>query len=172
MENLRGDGYGIIQRGYRRFLKKVGGGRYEINRERVKEEARYDGKWVLRTNTGLSTEEVVRVYKDLWRVERVFRDLKDVLRLRPIYHWRADRVRGHIFVCFLALYLMRYLEVLLGEERGELGKLMRVLRGLKVAEVELEGRRYRVRTRVDGNTEKLLGRMGLRLPPLIESCSN
>ena len=166
MENLRGDGSGIIQRGYRRFLKRFGGGRYEIDRERVKEEARYDGKWVLRTNTGLSTEEVVRVYKDLWRVERVFRDLKDVLRLRPIYHWRADRVRGHIFVCFLALYLIRYLEVLLGEERGELGKLMRVLRGLKVAEVELEGRRYRVRTRVDGNTEKLLGRMGLRLPPL------
>ena len=67
---------------------------------------------------------------------------------------------------------MRYLEVLLGDEKGELGKLMRVLRGLKVAEVELEGMRYRVRTRVEGGTERILGRIGLRLPPLIELRGN
>jgi len=168
-ENLKGKGLGVIQRGYRRFIRRVGDGSYEIDKERVRREARYDGKWVLRTNVDLSTEEVVMVYKDLWKVERAFRGLKDVLRLRPIYHWKADRVRGHILVCFLAFYLMQYLEALMGDERGELGRLMRSLRGLKVAEVELEGRRYRVRTRLDGGTEKILGHIGLRIAPLIEA---
>ncbi len=171
-ENLKGEGSGVIQRGYRRFIRRIGDGSYEIDRERVKREARYDGKWVLRTNVDLRADEVVRVYKDLWKVERAFRGLKDVLRLRPIYHWKADRVRGHILVCFLAFYLMQYLEVMLGDEKGELGRLMRALRGLKVGEVELEGRRYRIRTRLEKGAEKILGHIGLRLPPLIEGIGN
>jgi len=77
------------------------------------------------------------------------------IALQHLYRW-----------FFWAFYLMQYLEFLLGGEKGELRKLTRALRGLKVAEVELEGRRYRVRRRVEGRTEKVLGRMGLRLPPL------
>jgi len=167
-DGLKGKGMGVIQKGYRRYLKKGGGG-YEIDRERVEKESRYDGKWVLRTNVDLETEEVVRVYKDLWKVERAFRDMKDVLRIRPIYHWKEERVRGHITVCFLALYLMQYLEFMMGEEKGEVGKLMKAMRRLKVGEVELNGKMYRVRTEVDNEVEGMLGRIGLKLPPLIRA---
>ena len=167
-DGLKGKGMGVIQKGYRRYLKK-GGGKYEIDRERVEKESRYDGKWVLRTNVDLETEEVVRVYKDLWKVERAFRDMKDVLRIRPIYHWKEERVRGHIMVCFLALYLMQYLEFMMDEGKGEVGKLMKAMRRLKVGEVELNGRMYRVRTEVDNEVEGMLGRIGLKLPPLIRA---
>jgi len=53
----------------------------------VEGEARYDGKYLLRTTTALSPAEVAQAYKDLWRVEHAFRDLKSNLELRPMYHW-------------------------------------------------------------------------------------
>lgn len=59
-----------------------------------------DGKYVLRTNCQLDNDEVALAYKDLWRVERAFRNLKSTLDLRPIYHWKDRRVKGHVMVCF------------------------------------------------------------------------
>ncbi len=72
-------------------------------------------------------------------------------------------------MCFLALYLMQYLEFMMGEEKGEVGKLMKAMRRLKVGEVELNGKMYRVRTEVDNEVEGMLGRIGLKLPPLIRA---
>jgi transposase len=76
----------------------------------VKAEARFDGKWVLRTNTELSADEVALKYKELWQVERVFRDVKSMLETRPIFHQRDDIIRGHVFCSFLALVLRKELE--------------------------------------------------------------
>ncbi|GAW91906.1 transposase, partial [Calderihabitans maritimus] len=58
-----------------------------------------------RTNTTLPASEVALAYKQLWMVERAFREMKCTLKLRPMYHWTESRIRGHIMVCFLAFYL-------------------------------------------------------------------
>jgi len=77
--------------------------------ERIAEEARLDGVYVIRTSMPaehLAAAETVQVYKDLSRVERAFRCLKTVdLEIRPIRHWTAERVRAHVFLCMLAYHV-------------------------------------------------------------------
>jgi transposase len=91
--------------GYRHFLF-VSGGKIAIDEEAVNSEARYDGKYVIKTNDyELSPEEVALAYKDLWWVERSFRELKLGLDLHPVYVYKDSRVRGHVMICFLALVL-------------------------------------------------------------------
>ena len=79
-------------------------------RRRSQEEARYDGKWVLRTNMDLETAEVALQYKRLWMVEAYFRSCKSLLQTRPIYHKCDETIRGHVFCSFLAMVLRQELE--------------------------------------------------------------
>ena len=70
-----------------------------------REDARDDGKWMLRTNTDLSARELALKYKQLWTVEAIFRTMKSQLDTRPIFHKTDDTIRGHVFCSFLALVL-------------------------------------------------------------------
>ena len=90
----------IGNKGYRRYLK-LEHNQLVIDRHKILDEARFDGKWVLRTNTALSVEEVALKYKELWQVEQLFRDVKAVLEARPIFHQRDETIRGHVFGSFL-----------------------------------------------------------------------
>jgi hypothetical protein len=85
------------------------GFRCERKQDNIEREAALDGIYVIRTSvpTGtLSSEKVVERYKGLSDVERAFRSLKSVdLKVRPIYHYLADRVRAHVFLCMLAYYV-------------------------------------------------------------------
>ncbi|MFH2219599.1 MAG: transposase, partial [Pseudomonadota bacterium] len=96
-------------KGYRRYVR-IEKDSTSIDFEKVKKEARFDGKWILRTNTDLPTDKVALKYKELWQVERVFRDVKSMLETRPIFHQRDDTIRGHVFCSFLALVLRKELE--------------------------------------------------------------
>jgi len=93
------------------FLLEIEDDRFTWERDEAKiaEEAALDGLYVLRTNVPaeeLSAEQAVKAYKDLSRVEWSFRCLKGVdLKVRPIHHRLADRVRAHIFLCMLAYYV-------------------------------------------------------------------
>lgn len=82
---------------------------YQRDQERIDREAALDGIYVIRTSVAqeqLGAEEVVRAYKGLSVVERAFRSIKRVdLQVRPIYHYLAERVRAHVFLCMLAYYL-------------------------------------------------------------------
>jgi len=82
---------------------------YHRNVEKIEKEARLDGLYVIRTSVKkeiLDTEEAVKAYKDLSKVERAFRSLKTVdLRIRPIFHRLPHRVRCHVFLCMLAYYV-------------------------------------------------------------------
>ena len=82
--------------------------------EAIAAEAALDGLYVVRTSVSaerLGTSAVVETYKRLSAVERDFRALKgDDLAVRPIFHWREDRVRSHLFLCFLAAYVRWHLE--------------------------------------------------------------
>jgi Transposase DDE domain len=82
---------------------------YRRNPESIAREAKLDGLYVVRTSVPadtLSTDEAVRAYKDLARVERAFRSLKSIdLQIRPVHHWVEPRVRAHVFLCMLAYYV-------------------------------------------------------------------
>lgn len=98
----------IGKKGYRKYLK-VAKDSVRIDEAKIKSEARFDGKWVLRTNTDLSADQVALKYKQLWQVERVFRDVKSLLETRPIFHRHDRTIREHVFCSFLALILRKEL---------------------------------------------------------------
>ena len=153
---------------YRRYLKLVGAG-VEINEAAAEDEARLDGKYVLRTNSSLDPEEVAQAYKSLWQVERAFRELKSGLDLRPVYHWTEKRIRGHVMICFLALVL----EMALRRKLAALGEdvpyddLLSDLSELRAVELHLDGRRCLVRTDLPGQADLAFRAVGLRPPPHI-----
>jgi len=87
---------------------------FEVNTERVEQEALLDGVYVIRTSVpkeSLSAKDAVLAYKRLTSVERAFRSLKTVdLHVRPIRHWAEGRVRAHIFLCMLAYYVQYHMQ--------------------------------------------------------------
>ena len=82
---------------------------WERKTAQIQQEAALDGLYVVRTSLpaeALSAEAAVTAYKGLAVVERAFRSLKTVdLQVRPVFHWNAQRVRAHVFLCMLAYYV-------------------------------------------------------------------
>jgi len=87
----RGQKQMIGNKGYRKYLT-VEPKSFSINMDKVKEDERFDGKWVLITNTTLSAKETALKYKELWQVENIFRNMKSMLETRSIYHQRDDTI--------------------------------------------------------------------------------
>ncbi len=93
-------------------------GLLRIDKGKVADEERFDGKFLLRTSDDtLSPTDLALAYKQLSEVERGWRDFKaaTAIRLRPIYHYREDRIRAHVQLCWLALLLIRTIEHATGD---------------------------------------------------------
>jgi len=166
-EKLKGGVKALIRsRGYRRYLK-VKGSEATIDWEEVEREARYDGKYILRTNTTLPPAEVALAYKSLWQVERAFGELKSHLGLRPVFHWTERRVRGHVLVCFLALVLETVLRKKLEAigSKARYADLLCDLRQLHAVLVQVDGTTYLARTDLPGAAYDAFRALGMR-PPL------
>ena len=167
----QGDKSLIGNRGYRRFVK-TRGERFAIDEQKIRDEARFDGKWVLTTNTELSAKELALKYKQLWMVEAIFRTMKSQLATRPIFHKCDDTIRGHVFCSFLALLMRKELEQRL-EQRGwtlEWADVIRDLDRLQEIEIRLDGKRYLLRTETKGTTGKVFQACGVALPPTLRAC--
>jgi hypothetical protein len=165
----RGDKSLVGNKGYRRFLKGRGE-RFTIDADKVEEDARYDGKWVLTTNTDLSAEETALRYKQLWMVEDIFRTMKTVLETRPIYHRRDETIRGHVFCSFLALKLRMALQkrlVAKGHLMVEWASVVRDLDRLEEVEVLQGEKRFLLRTETAGVCGKVFQAVGVALPPTV-----
>jgi transposase len=167
----RGEKSLVGNKGYRKFLKRTGTERgFEIDREKVEQEARYDGKWVLRTNREeWGADKVALKYKQLLEVEQLFRCAKSVLETRPVYHKRDETIRGHVFCSFLALVLMKELHDRL-EARGlklEWADIIRDLDRLQEVEIEQDKKRFVLRTQTQGSCGKIFQAVGVALPPTL-----
>jgi hypothetical protein len=169
----RGDKSLVGNKGYRRYLKVQGEGHFQIDEEQIKAEARYDGLWVLRTNTELETETVAHVYKNLWMVEDLFRTAKSILETRPIYHKCDETIRGHVFCSFLALVLKCELESPLRHAGlgGEWAEVLRGLDGLQQVEANVQGRRFLLRSQLQGDASQALRAAGVAVPPTCRELS-
>ncbi len=114
--------------GLRRYLRRTGGGLLRIDATAIKRESHLDGKWLLRTSDStLTPDDLAAAYKTLLQVERGWRDMKGALGLRPVFHYREDRIRAHIQLCWLALLLLRVAENATGDTwrnvRNELDRM-------------------------------------------------
>jgi len=166
----QGDRSLVGNKGYRKYVKSVGE-RFDIDWDKAKQEARYDGKWVLRTNTDMSTEDVARTYKMLWMVEQIFRTVKSILDTRPIWHKWDETIRGHVFCSFLALVMMRELQERMdakGHVDAEWADVLRDLDNIDETLVESsDGKRFLIRSEAKGWCGKTFQAVGVALPPTL-----
>lgn len=152
-------------RGFARFVR-VAKGSVTLDEEAIQRDALLDGLFVLTTSRNEPVAEIAQTYKSLWRVERTFREEKSTLEVRPIYHHRDDTSMGHIVASFLALRLEVDLQQRLDERGVEVSwpDLMRDLSQVQAVEVELDGRRYRLRTDLRGVAGQAFSAARLRPP--------
>ena len=166
----RGDKSLVGNKGYRRYLKVEGEGHFAIDEAKLAEEARYDGTWVLRTNTNLPAAAVALPFKRLWQVEQWFRSCKSLLETRPIYHQRDETIRGHVFCSFLALLLRHELQARLAAkgQTCEWADVVQDLERLQIVDVEQDEKCFRLRTEAQGTCGKVFQAAGIAFPPTVQ----
>jgi transposase len=159
----------VGNKGYRKFLK-VEKDSARIDEDKAKSDSRFDGKWVLTTNTDLPTSKVALKYKELWQVERVFRDVKTMLHTRPVYHHKNDNIRGHVFCSFLVLVLKKELDRRLNTAGHvlEWANIKQDLKALQQVTIEENGKRLAIRSECKGVCGKVFQSVGVALPPTIK----
>jgi Transposase DDE domain len=164
----QGDKQLIGNRGYRKFVK-ASGERFALDEDKIKAEARLDGKWVLTTNTELPARELALKYKQLWLVEAIFRTAKSQLDTRPIFHQCDDTIRGHVFCSFLALLLRVELEERLARRGWKLewADIVADLDRLQEIELNVNDKAYTLRTQPKGTVGKVFQACGVALPPML-----
>jgi hypothetical protein len=167
----RGDKALVGNTGYRRFLKTVGEGHFAIDRAKAEQDARFDGIFVLRTNTDLNPLAAMRRYKQLWAVEQTFRTAKHLLATRPIFHKLDETIRGHVFCSFLALVLKAELEARI-EALGldaSWPAIIADLDTLTETEVEQDAKRFLLRAAPRPAASLALRAAGVALPPTVQA---
>jgi len=158
----------VGNKGYRKYLK-LEKDTVSVNQQKIEEEARYDGKWVLKTNTTLTAEQAALKYKELWQVEQVFRDMKSVLDTRPIFHQLDETIRGHVFCSFLALVIRKELDRRL-EKAGhcfEWADIKQDLKALQEITIEDRGKTLAIRSECLGTCGKVFQAVGVAIPSTI-----
>src|ERR1700760_2283693 len=167
----QGDKSLVSNSAYRRYLKTPHEQHFTIDEARIAEDARYDGLYVLRTNTRLHPLNVMLRYRDLLVVAQLFRSEKALLATRPIHHQTDAAICGHVFCSFLAVVLRKELEERLrsAKLRPEWRELLGDLDRLQEIEVEQDGKRFILRTPVTGVAGKAFQAVGVALPPNIRN---
>jgi transposase len=109
----------ISNKGFLKFAKISGKSIVDIDDDKVKKDAQWDGIHGLFSNAKMTPQEIQEYYRQLWTIEETFRIGKTDLEMRPIYHFKPERIQSHIAICFMALYLLRKLQLLLKRSTGE-----------------------------------------------------
>ena len=110
----------INNRGYNKYLKLDGQVKVTIDYEKYKADGKWDGLKGYLTNTGMTTDEVIGNYKNLWKIEKAFRISKTDLRIRPIYHRLQRRIEAHLCIAFCAYKIYKELERQLKEKKTDM----------------------------------------------------
>jgi hypothetical protein len=158
----------IGNKGYRKYLK-IKSSNVTIDQDKIDFDSRFDGKWVLKTNTDLTAEQVALKYKELWQVEQSFRDIKSILETRPVFHQKDETIKGHVFCSFLALVLRKELYRRL-EKAGhsfEWYDIKQDLKALQEIVINDNGKSLAVRTECIGTCGKTFQSVGVAIPPTI-----
>ena len=157
----------------RRYLKTISDEHFAIDPDKIEEERKFDGIFVLRTNTDLNPLEAMLCYKQLWTVEQTFRTAKHLFSTRPIFHKLDETIRGHVFCSFLALVLKTALEdriAALGRS-GSWPEIIADLDSLTETEIEHDGKRFIVRSAPRPAASLALRAAGIALPPTVREAA-
>ena len=146
-----------------RYVRQTKTGRLMIDRAKIRDEARLDGKYLISTSDDtLTPEDVALGYKNLLEAERGFKDLKGTLLMRPVFHRKEDRIRSHVLICFLALVIVRVAEIRAGDTWRTIGD---ELGRIKLGRFRSPDGEFTQRTELTADQRQLLNKLGVPEPP-------
>ena len=167
---------------YKKYVRWERSGAPSLNRKAIAEEEKKDGFFGVVANVrNMSAESLISHYRELWKVEDAFGELKGTLKARPVFHWTDRRITGHLVMCFIAYlceaYLTRELrrgKAALKSEAVESGAIaprpltvaegMRDLLEVRAVPVEMKGGTVWVRTDIEGNAAKMFRAARVQIP--------
>lgn len=156
----------VSNSGYQKYLSCTGESKLFLDPEKITQDAVWDGLHGVITNCDSSTEELLSQYRRLWVIEESFRLHKHTLNLRPIYHFKPERIEAHILICYLAFALMRHLEfrVVLQQEKISMNEMRASLWRVQSSYLREENteNRYRLPSAMSVTARKLYQVMGVK----------
>ena len=159
----------ISHKGFKRYLKVVTKGKVAINEKAIDAESARDGRFGILTNVskeGLSATEILKRYKELWKIEDAFGEIKGTLETRPMFHWTDKRIEGHMMICFLAYYLAAHGTQQLRNANVDFTApaAFDALTQGRAIPVKVRGQTVWVRTKIEGIAAKALQALKIRIP--------
>lgn len=155
--------------GYKKYIEVDGEAKLEINEEKIKESAQWDGLLGVITNIHDSTPEALLMhYRGLWQIEESFRINKHDLKMRPIYHWSPHRVKAHIAISFIAFVCVRYLEYLVSIQYEKLSPeiIRKSLLEVQASIVQDDdsGRKFLLSSVISSEAKQIYRIIGIKIP--------
>ncbi len=175
----------ITNRNYKKYVKIKGDDQCELNHKAIADEAVKDGYFGVITNVPtMSPAEILMNYKQLWKVEDAFGEIKGTLKTRPMFHWTGQRIIGHLVLCFLAYLCEAHLTKALRESHEILEKKSITIKTIKPRQltvvqamdelaqvmaipVKVRKETIWVRTDIPSNAASLIKAIGMKIPPKI-----
>jgi hypothetical protein len=152
----------LLHQSMGRYVKELKSGKLKIDKAKIKQEERLDGKYLLSTSDQhLSAEDIALGYKQLMQVEDAFRTLKGSLSLRPIYHSKDDRIRSHVLLCWLALLFVRIAET---ETELSWTNIRRSMQRLNLVEFLTKDGRILQHTELTHDQRNILNKLKIKPP--------
>ena len=145
-----------------RYVIQTKGGVLKLDKAKIASEELLDGKFLVSTsNMALDAADVAMGYKQLFEIERVFRDMKNVLEIRPVYHRLDDRIRSHILICWMAMVLVRYAEEKAGSSWFSIS---RTLDAITAGLIETNSSSLWYTSQISDEATEIFSKLGLKLP--------
>lgn len=157
----------ISNAGYKKYTTVKTGSFITLNQAAVDADAAWDGFHGIAVSNSakLTTTEALARYRDLWHVEETFRVAKSTLRTRPIFHWVSHRIRAHILLCFMTLFIERLLELLLRQKGTPLtpDKIRYALSKVHTMHFKERGteKQGKMESSLDADAEKIFNALGI-----------
>jgi len=110
--------------------------------------------------------EIIETYHTLWKIEESFRIMKSTLEVRPIFHWKPERIHGHFVVCFLAFMLERKLEMMLNDNeiKNSPEKIREALNSMQLAKTSFNNEEVYIKTKNAPLASQIFKLLKMNLP--------
>jgi len=162
------------KRGGKKYIDADGKTAYSLNEAAIENDSRFDGYYGIQTSEReMSADQIIDAYRTLWKIEESFRIMKSSLEVRPVFHWKPERIHGHFVVCFLAFMMERRLETLLNaaDIQNSPETIKEALNAMLLAKVTLNGEQTYIKAKIKPLANKICGLLKITLPQNINTKS-
>jgi transposase len=162
------------KRGGKKYIETNNKTAYSLNEAAIKKDSMFDGYYGIQTSERkMSAEQIIEAYHSLWKIEESFRIMKSSLEVRPVFHWKPERIHGHFVVCFLSFMMERRLEMILNDAGIEHSpeKIKEALNEMQLAKVHLNNEETYIKAKNKPLANHICRTLKIKLPNNINNKS-